>query len=139
MLIPVLRAVLWGVVWNRVVVPYMGPLPDPLMYQPSSAFCFVNISSFNYFNLQIKLWDLRTAKCVKQYKGHHNEYAILPLHVNEEEGLLTAGVLTFSPSTCRMPGSDFLNSRGVFLSTAGGSSEAVNSSKFRRNLALDIL
>ncbi|XP_010564789.1 PREDICTED: DDB1- and CUL4-associated factor 4 isoform X2 [Haliaeetus leucocephalus] len=39
---------------------------------------------------KIKLWDLRTAKCVKQYKGHHNEYAILPLHVNEEEGLLTA-------------------------------------------------
>ncbi|OPJ83021.1 DDB1- and CUL4-associated factor 4 [Patagioenas fasciata monilis] len=39
---------------------------------------------------KIKLWDLRTAKCVKQYKGHHNEYAVLPLHVNEEEGLLTA-------------------------------------------------
>uniref|UniRef100_A0A8B9C4X2 DDB1 and CUL4 associated factor 4 n=1 Tax=Anser brachyrhynchus TaxID=132585 RepID=A0A8B9C4X2_9AVES len=39
---------------------------------------------------KIKLWDLRTAKCVKQYQGHHNEYAILPLHVNEEEGLLTA-------------------------------------------------
>ncbi|RMC00498.1 hypothetical protein DUI87_23110 [Hirundo rustica rustica] len=39
---------------------------------------------------KIKLWDLRTAKCVKQYKGHHNEYALLPLHVNEEEGLLIA-------------------------------------------------
>ncbi|XP_029820107.1 DDB1- and CUL4-associated factor 4 isoform X2 [Manacus vitellinus] len=39
---------------------------------------------------KIKLWDLRTTKCVKQYHGHHNEYAILPLHVNEEEGLLTA-------------------------------------------------
>ncbi|KFW92431.1 DDB1- and CUL4-associated factor 4, partial [Phalacrocorax carbo] len=39
---------------------------------------------------KIKLWDLRTAKCVNQYKGHHNEYAVLPLHVNEEEGLLTA-------------------------------------------------
>ncbi|KAJ7413507.1 DDB1- and CUL4-associated factor 4 [Willisornis vidua] len=39
---------------------------------------------------KIKLWDLRTTKCVKQYKGHHNEYAILPVHVNEEEGLLTA-------------------------------------------------
>ncbi|KAJ7403205.1 DDB1- and CUL4-associated factor 4 isoform X2 [Pitangus sulphuratus] len=39
---------------------------------------------------KIKLWDLRTTKCVKQYQGHHNEYAILPLHVNEEEGLLTA-------------------------------------------------
>lgn len=43
------------------------------------------------------MWDLRTAKCVKQYEGHHNEYAILPLHVNEEEGLFTAGALTFSP------------------------------------------
>ncbi|XP_035184173.1 DDB1- and CUL4-associated factor 4 isoform X3 [Oxyura jamaicensis] len=42
---------------------------------------------------KIKLWDLRTAKCVKQYQGHHNEYAILPLHVNEEEGLLTADYL----------------------------------------------
>nr|XP_032604366.2 DDB1- and CUL4-associated factor 4 isoform X3 [Taeniopygia guttata] len=39
---------------------------------------------------KIKLWDLRTAKSVKQYKGHHNEYALLPLHVNEEEGLLIA-------------------------------------------------
>uniref|UniRef100_A0A8C7EH11 DDB1 and CUL4 associated factor 4 n=1 Tax=Nothoprocta perdicaria TaxID=30464 RepID=A0A8C7EH11_NOTPE len=39
---------------------------------------------------EIKLWDLRTTQCVKQYKGHHNEYAVLPLHVNEEEGLLTA-------------------------------------------------
>lgn len=58
----------------------------------------VSISSFSsYFNLQIKLWDLRTAKCVKHYKGHHNEYAILPLHVNEEEGLLTAGRLTSFP------------------------------------------
>ncbi|NXR83138.1 DCAF4 factor, partial [Pycnonotus jocosus] len=39
---------------------------------------------------KIKLWDMRTAKCVKEYKGHHNEYALLPLHVNEEEGLLIA-------------------------------------------------
>ncbi|KAJ7344770.1 hypothetical protein JRQ81_000720 [Phrynocephalus forsythii] len=39
---------------------------------------------------QIKLWDLRKQKCVKEYEGHHNEHAILPLHVNEEEGLLTA-------------------------------------------------
>uniref|UniRef100_A0ACB8G499 DDB1- and CUL4-associated factor 4 n=1 Tax=Sphaerodactylus townsendi TaxID=933632 RepID=A0ACB8G499_9SAUR len=39
---------------------------------------------------QIKLWDLRKLRCVKEYKGHHNEHAILPLHVNEEEGLLTA-------------------------------------------------
>lgn len=81
-----------------VVVPYVGPLPGPFTYQPSSVLCFVSISSFSsYFNLQIKLWDLRTAKCVKHYKGHHNEYAILPLHVNEEEGLLTAGRLTFFP------------------------------------------
>lgn len=49
---------------------------------------------------QIKLWDLRVAKCVKQYKGHHNEYATLPLHINEEEGLLTAGVLTFNWYVC---------------------------------------
>uniref|UniRef100_A0A8D0G4Q0 DDB1- and CUL4-associated factor 4 n=1 Tax=Sphenodon punctatus TaxID=8508 RepID=A0A8D0G4Q0_SPHPU len=39
---------------------------------------------------KIKLWDLRAVKCVKHYEGHHNEYATLPLHVNEEEGLLTA-------------------------------------------------
>nr|XP_034968847.1 DDB1- and CUL4-associated factor 4 [Zootoca vivipara]XP_034968857.1 DDB1- and CUL4-associated factor 4 [Zootoca vivipara] len=39
---------------------------------------------------QIKLWDLRKLKCVKEYHGHHNEHSILPLHVNEEEGLLTA-------------------------------------------------
>uniref|UniRef100_K7FQW1 DDB1 and CUL4 associated factor 4 n=1 Tax=Pelodiscus sinensis TaxID=13735 RepID=K7FQW1_PELSI len=39
---------------------------------------------------KIKLWDLRAMKCVKQYEGHHNEYATLPLHVNEEEGLVTA-------------------------------------------------
>ncbi|XP_074091891.1 DDB1- and CUL4-associated factor 4 isoform X1 [Macrotis lagotis] len=39
---------------------------------------------------KIKLWDLRTNKCVKQYEGHNNEYAYLPLHIHEEEGLLIA-------------------------------------------------
>ncbi|XP_074811693.1 DDB1- and CUL4-associated factor 4 [Natator depressus] len=39
---------------------------------------------------KIKLWDLRAVKCVKQYEGHHNEYATLPLQINEEEGLVTA-------------------------------------------------
>lgn len=38
----------------------------------------------------IKLWDLRTTKCVKQYEGHVNEYALLPLHVHEEEGIMVA-------------------------------------------------
>ncbi|XP_024423209.2 DDB1- and CUL4-associated factor 4 isoform X2 [Desmodus rotundus] len=38
----------------------------------------------------IKLWDLRTTKCVKQYGGHVNEYALLPLHVHEEEGIMVA-------------------------------------------------
>ncbi|XP_067894501.1 WD repeat domain 21 [Heterodontus francisci] len=37
---------------------------------------------------EIKLWDLRTARCIKQYEGHHNEHAYLPIHVNEEEGIL---------------------------------------------------
>lgn len=86
----------------------MSPLPDRLInHQVPSALLIYPLSN-NYFNVQIKLWDLRTAKCVKQYKGHHNEYAVLPLHVNEEEGLLTAGGLTFFPSTCRVRGSDFL-------------------------------
>ncbi|XP_034273591.1 DDB1- and CUL4-associated factor 4 isoform X1 [Pantherophis guttatus] len=39
---------------------------------------------------QIKLWDLRKLKCVKEYSGHKNEHTILPLHINEEEGLLSA-------------------------------------------------
>lgn len=39
---------------------------------------------------KIKLWDLRTIKCVRQYEGHVNEYAYLPLHVHEEEGILVA-------------------------------------------------
>ncbi|XP_058018078.1 DDB1- and CUL4-associated factor 4 [Ahaetulla prasina] len=39
---------------------------------------------------QIKLWDLRKLKCVKEYSGHKNEHTILPLHINEEEGLLLA-------------------------------------------------
>nr|XP_019589263.1 PREDICTED: DDB1- and CUL4-associated factor 4 [Rhinolophus sinicus] len=38
----------------------------------------------------IKLWDLRTAKCIRQYEGHVNEYAHLPLHVHEEEGIVVA-------------------------------------------------
>ncbi|XP_078191446.1 DDB1- and CUL4-associated factor 4 isoform X4 [Callithrix jacchus] len=42
------------------------------------------------FALMIKLWDLRTTKCIRQYKGHVNEYAYLPLHVHEEEGILMA-------------------------------------------------
>ncbi|XP_054304371.2 DDB1- and CUL4-associated factor 4 isoform X7 [Pongo pygmaeus] len=39
---------------------------------------------------KVKLWDLRTTKCVRQYEGHVNEYAYLPLHVHEEEGILVA-------------------------------------------------
>lgn len=39
---------------------------------------------------KIKLWDLRTSKCLRQYAGHVNEYACLPLHVHEEEGLMVA-------------------------------------------------
>ncbi|XP_012579847.1 PREDICTED: DDB1- and CUL4-associated factor 4 [Condylura cristata] len=38
----------------------------------------------------IKLWDLRTTKCIQQYEGHVNEYAYLPLHVHEEEGIVVA-------------------------------------------------
>ncbi|XP_048218277.1 DDB1- and CUL4-associated factor 4 [Perognathus longimembris pacificus] len=39
---------------------------------------------------KIKLWDLRTTKCIREYEGHVNEYAYLPLHVHEQEGLLVA-------------------------------------------------
>lgn len=39
---------------------------------------------------KIKLWDVRVRRMVRQYDGHHNEYAYLPLHVCEEEGLLLA-------------------------------------------------
>ncbi|KAM5273158.1 DDB1- and CUL4-associated factor 4 isoform 1-T1 [Ctenodactylus gundi] len=39
---------------------------------------------------KIRLWDLRTTKCLREYEGHVNEYAYLPLHVHEEEGLLMA-------------------------------------------------
>uniref|UniRef100_A0A2K5EGT3 DDB1- and CUL4-associated factor 4 n=1 Tax=Aotus nancymaae TaxID=37293 RepID=A0A2K5EGT3_AOTNA len=39
---------------------------------------------------KIKLWDLRTTKCIRQYEGHVNKYAYLPLHVHEEEGILMA-------------------------------------------------
>ncbi|RXN16728.1 DDB1- and CUL4-associated factor 4-like protein [Labeo rohita] len=39
---------------------------------------------------KIKLWDIRVKRTVKQYEGHHNEYAYLPIHVNEPEGLLLA-------------------------------------------------
>lgn len=78
---------------------------------------------------------------MKQYKGHHNEYALLPLHVNEEEGLLIAGRLTFPPLDlfCIVYGSDFLKPEGCFLGTAVRSCKAVNSLKFRKNLALNIL
>uniref|UniRef100_A0AAY5EXG6 WD repeat domain 21 n=1 Tax=Electrophorus electricus TaxID=8005 RepID=A0AAY5EXG6_ELEEL len=39
---------------------------------------------------KIKLWDIRVRQSVMQYEGHHNEYAYLPLHLNEQEGLLLA-------------------------------------------------
>ncbi|XP_007428151.1 DDB1- and CUL4-associated factor 4 isoform X1 [Python bivittatus] len=39
---------------------------------------------------QVKLWDLRKLKCVKEYRGHKNEHTIVPLHINETEGLLSA-------------------------------------------------
>ncbi|XP_012320509.2 DDB1- and CUL4-associated factor 4-like protein 2 [Aotus nancymaae] len=38
----------------------------------------------------IKLWDMRATKCVTQYEGHVNKSAYLPLHVNEEEGVVAA-------------------------------------------------
>ncbi|XP_069773388.1 WD repeat domain 21 isoform X3 [Narcine bancroftii] len=39
---------------------------------------------------KIKLWDLRTARCVRQYEGHHNKHAHLPIHINEDVGILLA-------------------------------------------------
>uniref|UniRef100_V9KQ25 DDB1-and CUL4-associated factor 4 n=1 Tax=Callorhinchus milii TaxID=7868 RepID=V9KQ25_CALMI len=39
---------------------------------------------------KIKLWDLRTMRSVRQYEGHHNEHAYLPVHINEKEGILLA-------------------------------------------------
>lgn len=36
-------------------------------------------------------------RAVKQYDGHHNEYAYLPLHLCEQEGLLLAGTLISVP------------------------------------------
>ncbi|KAL4843033.1 hypothetical protein H8958_002344 [Nasalis larvatus] len=39
---------------------------------------------------KIKLWDLRATKCIRQYEGHVNESAYLPLHVHEEEGIVVA-------------------------------------------------
>nr|XP_023402108.1 DDB1- and CUL4-associated factor 4 isoform X3 [Loxodonta africana] len=42
------------------------------------------------FAILIKLWDLRTSKCLRQFEGHVNEYAYLPLHVHEEEGIVIA-------------------------------------------------
>uniref|UniRef100_UPI00398F2568 WD repeat domain 21 n=1 Tax=Pristiophorus japonicus TaxID=55135 RepID=UPI00398F2568 len=40
--------------------------------------------------MKIKLWDLRNARCVREYEGHHIEHAYLPIHINEEEGILLA-------------------------------------------------
>ncbi|XP_055042728.1 WD repeat domain 21 [Misgurnus anguillicaudatus] len=39
---------------------------------------------------KIKLWDIRMKRSVKQYEGHYNEHAYLPIHVNEPEELLLA-------------------------------------------------
>uniref|UniRef100_A0A8C5PYY1 Uncharacterized protein n=1 Tax=Leptobrachium leishanense TaxID=445787 RepID=A0A8C5PYY1_9ANUR len=39
---------------------------------------------------KIKLWDIRILSPVKHYEGHKNSYARLPVHVNEDEGLLIA-------------------------------------------------
>ncbi|KAI5627540.1 DDB1- and CUL4-associated factor 4 isoform X1, partial [Silurus asotus] len=39
---------------------------------------------------KIKLWDVRVKRAAMQYEGHHNEYAYLPLHLCEQEGLLLA-------------------------------------------------
>lgn len=45
----------------------------------------------SFMGVQIKLWDVRVSKAVQEYKGHYNEHAYLPVHVNEHEGLLLAG------------------------------------------------
>ncbi|KAB0406031.1 hypothetical protein E2I00_012727, partial [Balaenoptera physalus] len=51
----------------------------------------------------IKLWDLRTTKCIRQYEGHVNEYAHLPLHVHEEEGIVWARTATRESGASMMP------------------------------------
>uniref|UniRef100_A0A8D0R8D8 DDB1 and CUL4 associated factor 4 n=1 Tax=Sus scrofa TaxID=9823 RepID=A0A8D0R8D8_PIG len=51
----------------------------------------------------IKLWDLRNNKCVRQYEGHVNEYAHLPLHVHEEEGIVWARTATRESGASMMP------------------------------------
>lgn len=84
------------------------------------------------FHAQIKLWDVRVAKPVQEYKGHHNEHAYLPVHVCEDEGLLLAGrkervvlsLLTkgklppFEPSVWRFA-SFFICSQPVRIATHG--------------------
>lgn len=52
-------------------------------------YCFNFVRFLLY--VQIKLWDVRVTKPVQEYKGHYNEHAYLPIHVNEPEGLLLAG------------------------------------------------
>ncbi|MEQ2209952.1 hypothetical protein XENOCAPTIV_006408 [Xenoophorus captivus] len=56
----------------------------------------------------IKMWDVRVTKPVLEYKGHNNEHAYLPIHVNEHEGLLLAAANDMIPSV-------------VFSSNLGGS------------------
>ena len=40
---------------------------------------------------------------MRQYEGHVNEYAYLPLHVHEEEGMLVAGVWDWEAPSIRLP------------------------------------
>lgn len=49
-------------------------------------------TGFLVLSHQIKLWDVRVRRSVQQYEGHHNEYAYLPLHLSEREGLVLAGI-----------------------------------------------
>uniref|UniRef100_A0A8C5HH86 DDB1- and CUL4-associated factor 4-like n=1 Tax=Gouania willdenowi TaxID=441366 RepID=A0A8C5HH86_GOUWI len=64
-------------------------------HQESAITCIRVLQDENYLLAadmlgQIKLWDVRGTKPVQEYKGHHNQYAHLPIHVNEPEGLLLA-------------------------------------------------
>ncbi|XP_075700488.1 DDB1- and CUL4-associated factor 4 isoform X2 [Rhinoderma darwinii] len=63
--------------------------------QSSSITCLRLLKDENYLVVsdmsgQIKLWDLRMVKYVQNYEGHNNSYAHLPVHVQEDEGLLLA-------------------------------------------------
>lgn len=134
-------AVLWRAAQNWVVFPYQAvcsSLLDPLIYQPASDLCFVNVSSCEkILQLADKTLGPENSEVCETVPRSSQRICYSPFACKRGGRTSYSRWVDLFPSTCKC--SDFLMLEGCFLATAVASWIAVNSSKFSRTFALDVL